>query len=230
MYERRVRGFFETVMLPVGISSVILMICLLLSFRNLIHREMLVPAAITVCALIFVFALVAWVLLGAAARLTAVHSRYTYIEIGLRDVIVSSYAGQYVHFGERVVFRDLFIIPLDMLEEVGEVSVRGRKKIQFVGKSDAFRGYNGNSQRLGYIFVDGVLKFTEPYYELGGGVKCDRVVIPSRFGNVSRLVKSIDDAKKRLAELPPDKPYVFREMPDVREKRIRENINKLRNF
>jgi len=221
MYRRRLKHFIEYTAPPLFFIAVILTITLLLSFRNLIHQEILLHAVIIVCASIFAFTLLIRIILEVAARKTAVHARYTYIEIGLKDIIISLYAGSFAHFGERTVLRTLYVIPLKEFEEAGIVN---RKKLIIKGN---IKEYTGNDQRLGYFFKDGTFEFKEAYYESQGFKEFNELVLPALFGRVETLKQIIDSfnaAKARFNALPPPKPYVFREMEFVKIRKIRKKL------
>jgi hypothetical protein len=230
MYRRRVRMFLEYTAIPALFAAVLLTVCLLLSLRNLLNSGLLLPAAAVIGGVVFAFALLARIMLEVAEHRVRVHSRYTYIEIGLKDVIVSLYAGNV----NGCVYRRLIVIPLEGFNSAESVSHKGRKGI--VCNARGIRDYTGNTDRLGYYFVEGELRFTEFYYNEGAESSngrfslSDKVFIPDRFGNRGKITTSVVTAKKRYDALPPEKGYVFREMEEVRVKRIREKVKNMRNL
>jgi len=73
------------------------------------------------------------------------------------------------------------------------------------------------------------LRFKEFFYEESGFELRDNVVIPRRFEDCDEIIHSIFAAKKRSLNLPPPAPYVFKEMPHVRLKKMREKARLMRD-
>jgi len=227
MYRKRVRTFLEYIVAPVVLIAIFLTVCLLLSLRNLMHSRLLIPAGEIICGVIFVFALISRIMIEVAERKIYAHSKYTYLEIGLKDVVVSLYAGGFTHFGEKTVLRRLFVIPLNKIE-FAEIC----KGERLIIKTDepCVREYIGNSDRLGYYFKDGVLTFKEFFFEESGFSLSQQAVVPHRFGDAEEIADSIIAAKERFGDLPPPKPYVFKEMPHVKLKKMRERTRKMKDY
>jgi len=234
MYRNRVRTFFEYTAAPAVFIAIFLTLCLLLSFSNLLNNPSLLIAALVIIAtVVFVFALITRILLESSEHSIRAHSKYTYIEVGLKDVIVSLYAGSFVQSGEKVVQREILVIPLSEFTGAKVVGYGKYKQISLKCKSDAIRRYVGNSDRLGYFFKEGKLEFVEFFYQEAGFKKCSRVKLPRLFGktnSVVQIVRSIYAAKAVFDNLPPPEPYVFREARFVRERKKLEKDLKRRGF
>lgn len=222
IYRKRVRVFFEYIALPVAVISVFLTVCLMLSLRNLTHSGLLLPAAGMIGTVIFVFALAARIIVGISENRISVHSKYTYVEIGLKDVIVSLYAGSYTHFGKETVLRKMFVIPLAKIETA---EVTKKKQLLIKTEPPSIRSYLGNSDRLGYYFKDGTFCFKEFFYQESGFETLGQIVIPRKFEDMEEIANAILLAKERCGSLPPPKPYVFREMPHIKRKKARSERN-----
>ncbi|MCL2070742.1 MAG: hypothetical protein FWH07_00715 [Oscillospiraceae bacterium] len=227
MYRKRVRTFLEYTAVPIVLISVFLTLCLLLSLRNLMQSQLLLPAARIILAVIFVFALIVRIMLEVAEHKVRVHSKYTYAEIGLKDVIISLYAGSYVHRGGQTVLRRLIVIPLDKLEAA---NVTKKEQILITAKPSAIRDYIGNTDRLGYYFKDGNLKFKEFYFEECGFKSEEQFLVPRLFENAEEIVSSVFAAKERMGHLPPSKPYVFEEMSFVKARKARDKSKKMKDY
>jgi hypothetical protein len=225
-YRKRLRTFLEYTALPVVLIVVLLTVCMLLSIRNLMNSGLFIPAVQIISAVIFVFTLITRIMLEVSEHRIRNHSKYTYVEIGLRDIIVSLYAGSYTHWNDKTVLRRLLVIPLSELESATATEGK-RGKILIKGK---IRDYTGNSARLGYHFKDGTLFFNEFFYQETGFCALEEVFIPRRFRNAKKIVKSINFAKKRFDSLPPSKPYIFKEMAFVKNRKWFEKENRKRNF
>ncbi|MDR0223366.1 MAG: hypothetical protein LBI38_07550 [Oscillospiraceae bacterium] len=233
-YRKRARLFFEFVVPPVFLVAIISSVCLLLGFRNFMHGGLLLPSAAAVCGAVFAVLFAARVLLEITERAVAARARYSYLEIGLKDVVISLYAGSFTVKGEKIVNRRLIVVPLSEFQSAEfagkRAKKRGKGKIRVKTKTAAIREYTGNSRRLGYFFKDGTLKFDEWFYEEQGYRERRETAIPAVFGNAGAIMRSVSSAKKRFDSAPPPKPYEFREAPFVKERKIREKLKSGRKF
>ncbi|MCL1881724.1 MAG: hypothetical protein FWF76_06050 [Oscillospiraceae bacterium] len=236
MYRKKVRAFFEYTAAPAVFVAIFLTICLLLSLHNLMNSGLLFPAILVVGGIIFVFSLITRILIEITEYCIRVHSRYTYIEIGLKDVIVSLYAGSYAHFGQKNVFRKIIVIPLETFvsAEILENSRKNSRKNQRILiklKNSKIRVYSGKSERLGYNFREGDFRFNEFYYQEGHDFKSmSEIIIPGKFGSAKTIVASIRAAKERFEVLPPENPYIFKELAFVKARKVEEKSRRLRDF
>ena len=227
IYRKRVRTFLEYTVVPVVFAAVFFTVCLFLSFNNLMNNGLMLPAAVIIAGVLLVFALIVRIMLEIAENQVRTHSKYTYIEIGLKEVVVSLYAGSFTNFGEKTVLRKIFVIPLS---DFHSAEVTNSEKIRIKGR---IRSYTGNSDRLGYKFKDGNFEFSEFFYQNQfetGFCVLEQAFIPRRFLNAENIAKSINFAKKRYDSLPPEKPYVFKELPHIRAKKFQERNPRQRNF
>ncbi len=140
-------------------------------------------------------------------------SRYTYVDIQLKTLIYSAYAGEYSISGERVVIRDIYYIPFAALSKA-EISKNGRN-IVVTGK---MRHYCMNSHNLGYHVVDGEVQFDRALLNESSFETIETLRIPAVFGNPSKLCGAIEEAKERFEEIPAPKPYVFKEADFIRRR------------
>jgi hypothetical protein len=187
----------------------------------------LLPAVKAIGGVIFAFTLIVRIMFEITERCVRAHSRYTYVEIGLKDIIVSLYAGSFTHRRETTTLRRMFVIPLEEFE-AAEIVKDG--KVRVTAKTAAIREYVGNSDRLGYYFVEGTLHHTENYYQCWGFTATNEMFIPQKFENKIEIIKSIYSAKERFDNLPPPKPYVFKEMAFIKTRKMREIQKRMRDF
>jgi len=166
-------------------------------------------------------------MLEIAEHRVRVHSKYTYVEIGLKDVIVSLYAGSFTHWGRKTVLRRLVVIPL---EEFESVRVSKNEQVLVKAKSAAIRDYIANTDRLGYFFKDGDFEFREYFFRERGFNAVQQVYIPRLFTDADEIAESILAAKERFDNLPSPKPYSFEEMPFVKTRKMRSLNKRLRGF
>ncbi|MCL2037213.1 MAG: hypothetical protein FWG83_07530 [Oscillospiraceae bacterium] len=225
IYRKKVRTFLEYTAVPVVVIAVFMTVCLLLSLRNLMNGRILFPAVASIGGVLFAFALITRVMLEIAEHRVRVHSKYTYVEVALKYVIVSLYGGSYFHKRKRVVFRRIFVIPYSQLISAQTV----KDKIRIRAEEGAIREYNGNSDRLGYYFKDGEIIFREFLYNERGFSLKSEILIPKRFSDNDEIVESVLVAKERFGLLPTPKSYVFEEMAFVKTKKMRDLSKKIRD-
>jgi len=194
-----------------------------MSLHNLLHGRLLLPVITIICAVIFAFALVTRIMLEIAEHLVRVHSRYTYIEIAAKYIIISVYAGKL----GKTTLRRIVVIPFEFYESA-EITKKGRILVK--SATEKIRDYTGNSDRLGYYFKDNELIFTEFFYNEKGFESLSELFMPQRFANNEEIIASFNAAKERFGNLPAPKPYVFEEMNHVKTRRIRELAKRIRKI
>ena len=140
-------------------------------------------------------------------------SRYTYLDIQLKFIVFSSYGGEYTSGGRKIIVRDLYYIPIKELK-----SAEPEKKGKGVILTGNFRHYCMNSENLGYHVKDGEAVFDREWLNIGGFEAVGAVRIPPVFGKTERLIESIEFSRKRFAEIPAPKPYVFKEADFIRRR------------
>ena len=149
-----------------------------------------------------------------ADKKTAMHSRYTFLDIQLRFAALSIYSGEIRRRGEKVVIRELYLIPFDSF--VSAAPSRSGRKILLRGR---MRHYVMDSRDLGYHIRDGSAEFDRWWLNHGAFTEIDGAEIPVLFGSPRRVCTALKKAKERFDALPkpkprePAKPGVMRSAP-----------------
>lgn len=146
-------------------------------------------------------------------RRSARHSRYTYLDLQLKAAVISVYSGEMEVFGEKAVFRELYLIPFKDL--ISAEPSRNGKKLEIRGK---IRRYGMESEFLGYHVRNGDIEFDRMWLNYGAFVTLDRAEIPAYFGSPVKICAAILEAKKRFDEIPKPKKHEFRESDRVRRR------------
>lgn len=141
------------------------------------------------------------------------NSRYTYIDIQEKAVILSLYGGEYRMSGEKIIVRELYLMPFEEIK-----SITPEKNGHGVILSGTFRRYSMNSANLGYHIKDGEIVFDRQWLNIGGFEEIKTVRIPSLFGSQKRVMDSLKEGKKHYLEIPKPKPYVFKEADFIRRR------------
>lgn len=212
-YARRAVYLLSAGLLPLLMASVIVTIILVINFRALYAEPVFFYAAAGIAgaaALGLSFSCIVLQKTGKKARRAA---RYTYIDIGLHELVYSCYSGEHLYTGRRVIRRTLYVVPLASLEQL-HTDTRGRLTL----KSGEIRRYTRESDKLGYHFKGGRLDFDQWWNNVGGYETAHELVIPAVFEKQRELARSIALAQKRLATLPAPRPYVHKNPVIVRRK------------
>lgn len=145
------------------------------------------------------------------------HSKYTYFDFLPKGMVFSEYAGEYVHFGARVILRRLYYIPFDKLESVSRDPKTSPHNLTFKGE---IRCYCQESDRLGYhISEDGNLEFDSSELNERLFEKIPVLVIRERFGNTKKLEKSVNFYLEQFKNTPEKKPFNISDYVSVQKRR-----------
>ncbi len=141
------------------------------------------------------------------------NSRYTYVDIQLKTVIYSAYAGEYRVSGEKTVIRDIYYIPFAVM--TGAETEKNGHGVIITGK---MRHYCMNSENLGYHIKDGEVVFDRELLNESGFETVETLRIPAVFGNPERLCMAVKECREEFEEIPAPKPYVFKEADFIRRR------------
>lgn len=145
------------------------------------------------------------------------HSKYTYFDFLPKGMVFSEYAGEYVHFGARVILRRLYYIPFDKLESVSRDPKTAPHNLTFKGE---IRCYCQESDRLGYhISEDGNLEFDSAELNERLFEEMPVLVIRERFGNTKKLEKSVNYYLEQFKNTPEKKPFNISDYVSVQKRR-----------
>lgn len=145
------------------------------------------------------------------------HSKYTYFDFLPKGMVFSEYAGEYVHFGNRIILRRLYYIPFDKLESVSRDPKTAPHNLTFKGE---IRCYCQESDRLGYhISEDGNLEFDSSELNERLFEEMPVLVIRERFGNTKKLEKSVNYYLEQFKNTPEKKPFNISDYVSVQKRR-----------
>ena len=210
-YEKRAAVVLTLSITPLVQCCIIVILTLMFNFRRLDQVTLLVPLLITCCSCILLGMIIAWVTLELKTRAVKRNARYTYLDIQLKAFVFSRYDGEFSFDGERVINRRLYTVDFEDFEsartEENALVIRG--KIHY---------YKGMSHRMGYHIKDGKIDFDNWWYNLTGWEEITELRIENVFEKPALIAESLAAAKKRFDEIPPPKPYVFKEADFIRRR------------
>lgn len=144
------------------------------------------------------------------------HSKYTFFDFLPSGMVFSEYAGEYVHWGARVIIRRLYFIPFEKLESVSRDPKKAPHDITFKGE---IRAYFFESDRLGYhINEDNGIEFDTDLLNWGMFETLPELTIKNRFGNTKRLEQSALFYLEQFKNTPEKKPFNISEFVSRRSK------------
>ena len=142
-YGERLRHLLIIVNVPIIALCVFCTIQIVLNYRSEIAVMLLaVIAGCILIGMIFAFSAV-----YIAEKYRRRHAHYTFFDFLPCGMVFSEYAGEYVHWGDRVILRRLYFIPFETLESVSRDPKKSPHDITFKGE---IRSYFYESGRLGY--------------------------------------------------------------------------------
>ena len=145
------------------------------------------------------------------------HSKYTYFDFLPKGMVFSDYAGEYVHFGDRIILRRLYYIPFDKLESVSRDAKTAPHNLTFTGE---IRCYFQETDRLGYhISEDGNLEFDSADLNTRLFEIIPTLVIKDRFGNTKKLEKSVNFYREQFKNAPEKKPFNISDYVSVQKRK-----------
>ncbi|MBD5129013.1 MAG: hypothetical protein HDT43_03685 [Ruminococcaceae bacterium] len=211
-YGDRLRRILITVFVPLIALCVFCTVQIVLNYRS--EFALLLLAVIggsVLFGMIFAFSAV-----YITEKYKRRHARYTFFDFLPCGMVFSEYAGEYVHWGDRVILRRLYFIPFETLESVSRDPKKAPHDITFKGE---IRGYFFESSRLGYhVNEDGGIEFdTEPLND-GMFEKLHEITVKNRFGNTKRLEKSALYYLEQYKNIPEKKPFVLSDFVTVRRR------------
>ncbi len=144
------------------------------------------------------------------------HSKYTFLDILPTGMVYSEYAGEYVHWGARVIMRRLYFIPFGKLDEVFRDPKKAPHDITFKGE---IRAYFLESDRLGYhVNEDGGVEFDTDLLNWGMFETLPEITVKNRFGNTKLLEQSVLFYLEQFKNTPEKKPFNISEFVSKRRK------------
>jgi len=209
--EKRLKKLLFSVSVLCSEICIAAFIVLIFNFLTARNYDVIFQVTGAICAVILVGMIICFASAELSHRKIRRNSRYTYLDIQLKFIIFSAYGGEYTSGGERIIVRDLYYIPLKELK----AAESPKKGIILTGK---IRHYCMNSENLGYHIKDGEAVFDREWLNIGGFEEIETVNIPPIFGKSERVLRSINYSLERYAQIPPPKPYVFKEADFIRRR------------
>lgn len=220
-YTARLKKILLVVIAPIITLCIFCSVTIVLNFSSDFARIMMWIIAFSVfTGMVFTFA---------AVYLTDKHkrrnSRYTFFDILPDGMIYSEYAGEFTHFGKRVILRRLYYIPFKTLKAVKRSPKTAPHRITFEGE---IREYFHETDRLGYhITEDGDLVFDTFALNTYHFNKIESLTIKERLGSTRRLERSVLAYWEEFRKIPERKPFDITKAIAVKKRKKLKTSNAL---
>ncbi len=224
-YRRRLKGTVITVLVPLFGICVFCAVNILLNLSSGANRDML--------------ALLSWVIVGCTAvsiaavfaavyfthKLTARHSRFTFVDILPGGFVFSLYSGEYHRYSRQVILRKLYYVPFSGLEDITRDPKNSPCSITVTGE---IRYYLCESDRLGYhVDEDNQLRFNSAELNDRGFERLDKLEIIGWFGSTKRLERSLRYYLEQFRAIPEKKPFNISDFITKKQKKRPQTSNPL---
>lgn len=213
-YSNILHHMLVVVIMPILAICVFSTVNIVLNFGSDFSRLLMWVIGGSVCfGMIFTF-----VSVYVIDKLRRRHSRYTFLDIIPRGVILSEYAGEFTRYGERTILRRLYYIPFDKLESVSRNPKEAPHNIKFKGE---IREYLHETDRLGYhINDDGYPEFDTVILNMSYFKLIPEVTVKNRLGNTARIEKSVLYYWEEFKNMPEKRPFdISKFIPERRRTR-----------
>ena len=217
----RAKYLLGLTLLPLFVGTVVVCIIILADLRTMLQSDGFVNLVAIIISIVFLGTAAALVVIYKAGVAVKRVARYTFFDIGEQELIYSKYGGEKIRNGERIITRELYVIPIAKLI-AAETLPRG--DLRLVCEPESIRQYSDQSKYLGYHFKeDGKLDFDMWFSNYHGFTLRETLEIPACFERQRMLRQAVLDAKERFSSRAVKQPYVHKESEVVlRRKRQRE--------
>lgn len=212
-YKKRERAI---IVLSASFFSEIAVVCFFVLFFNLFgapDRTLIIRMLAAAAGSILIGLVICFAASEICRIKTRRASRYTYLDFQLKAAVFSRYSAAYRVCGEKLIFRELYLIPFK--DFLGAEACSDGKRLIVRGK---IRRYFADSDSLGYHVREGEIEFDRWWLNHGSYEELSELIIPNYFGNPARLAAAFRKAKDNFDHIPPPKEYKFKEADFIRRR------------
>lgn len=203
-YRRRLKSMMIIVFIPLFAVCVFCTVNLAMNFRADIDGEFVVLMLAIIAGTVFVGMSFAFTAAYFTEKLKRRHSRFTYFDILPDAMVYSVYAGEFIRYGERVIYRRLFFIRFESLESVSRDPKTAPDSVTLKGE---IREFLLPDKHLGYHVEDGVTSFDHAELNERGFTPRAALEVSGRLGSTKRLERSINHYFEQYKNKPEKKPF-----------------------
>lgn len=220
IYKKRCRFWLILINAPLAMVGILGILVLLMNFRLLSDESYVFSVLMLVLGVVFTGMNISWLIYEITCYFVRRQGRYTFVDIGIKEIVFSQYAGQYHHLGAKITRRRLYVIPLESVDKI--CYKPNKKQVSIDGK---FKLYQMDSRRLGYHIKKGKVDFDNWWLMENSFAEIHNITFPKLFSRPKYLAKCILVAKKRLKYMPKPRkfeiknPVVYRRPVSDRRKR-----------
>lgn len=203
-YRRRLKSMMTIVFMPLFAVCVFCTVNLVLNLRVDMDREFIILMLAVIAGTVFIGMTFAFTAAYFTEKLKRRHSRFTYFDILPDAMVYSVYAGEFVRYGERVIYRKLYFISFNGFESVSRNPKTAPDSVTIKGE---IREFLLPDRHLGYHVENGATSFNHPELNERGFTLRGALEVNGRLGSTKRLERSINYYFERYKNKPEKKPF-----------------------
>ena len=203
-YRRRLKSMMIIVFMPLFAVCVFCTVNLVMNLRADTDREFIILMLAVIAGTVFVGITFAFTASYFTEKLKRRHSRFTYFDILPDAMVFSVYAGEFVRYGERVIYRRLYFIRFEGFEGVSRDPKTAPDSVTIKGE---IREFLLPDRHLGYHVENGVTSFDHAELNERGFTLRGTLEVSGRLGSTKRLEQSINYYFGQYKNKPEKKPF-----------------------
>lgn len=204
IYRRRLKSMMIIVFMPLFAVCVFCTVNIVLNLRADADREFIVLLLAVIAGTVFIGMTFAFAAAYLTEKLKRRHSRCTYFDILPDAMVYSVYAGEFVRYGERVIYRRLYFIRFEGFESVSRDPKTAPDGLTIKGE---IREFLLPDKHLGYHVENGETSFDHPELNERGFTPRGSLEVSGRLGRTKRLERSINYYYEQYKNKPEKKPF-----------------------
>ncbi|MDE6030847.1 MAG: hypothetical protein K2G32_04430 [Oscillospiraceae bacterium] len=203
-YRRRLKSMMIIVFIPLFAVCVFCTANLVMNLRADMNREFIVLMLAIIAGTVFIGMVFGFTAAYFTEKLKRRHSRYTYFDILPDAMVYSVYAGEFIRYGERIIYRRLYFMRFESFESVSRDPKTAPDSVTIKGE---IREFLLPDEHLGYHVENGETSFDERELNERGFTLRNTLEVSGRLGSTKRLEKSINYYFEQYKNKPEKKPF-----------------------
>lgn len=221
-YRRRLKSMIIIVFMPLFAVCVFCTVNLVMNLRVDTNREFLILMLSIIAGTVFIGMTFAFTAAYFTEKLKRRHSRCTYFDILPDAMVYSVYAGEFIRYGERVIYRKLYFIRFESFESVSRDLKTAPDSVTIKGE---IREFLLPDRHLGYHVENGTTSFDHPELNERGFTLRSALEVNGRLGSTKRLERSINYYFEQYKNKPVKKPFNIAEHISRKKKAVPRTSN-----
>lgn len=203
-YRRRLKSMMIIVFMPLFAVCVFCTVNLIMNLSIDTDRAFIVLMLAIIAGSVFMGMVFAFTAAYFTEKLKRRHSRYTYFDILPDAMVYSVYAGEFIRYGERIIYRRLYFIRFEGFESVSRDPKTAPDSVSIKGE---IREFLLPDVHLGYHVENGETVFDDFELNERGFTPRGSLEVSGHLGSTKRLERSINYYYELYKNKPEKKPF-----------------------